>query len=108
LKPCGKKFKIVPFQSHALCQQERLQAQEWILGKDNKSVTSSLSFSEIPCPLLRALHHCLVKKVMYHSGATFKEALKQVTFFKIKQNLQENVPWEAAFNCVAAKLKKFI
>ena len=41
---------------------------------------------------LRALHHCLVKKVMYHSGATFKEALKQVMFFKINQNLWENVP----------------
>jgi len=41
---------------------------------------------------------------MYHSRATFKEALKQVMFFKIKQNLWENVLQEAAFNCVAAKL----
>jgi len=43
-------------------------------------------------PPLRDLHHCLVKKVMYHSRATFKEAVKQVMFFKIKQNLWENVP----------------
>jgi len=44
---------------------------------------------------------------MYHSRATFK-ALKQVMFFKIKQNLWENVPSEEAFNCVAAKLYKFL
>jgi len=41
---------------------------------------------------LRAFHHCLVKRVMHHSRATFKEALKQVMLFKIKQNLWENVP----------------
>jgi len=29
---------------------------------------------------------------MYHSRATFEEALKQVMFFKIKQDLRENVP----------------
>jgi len=29
---------------------------------------------------------------MYHSRAPFEEALKQVMFFKIKQNLWENVP----------------
>jgi len=29
-------------------------------------------------------------------------------FFKIKQKLWEIVPWEAAFNCVAAKLYKFL
>jgi len=29
---------------------------------------------------------------MYRSRATFKEALKQVMFFKVKQNLWENVP----------------
>jgi len=29
-------------------------------------------------------------------------------FFKIKQNLWENVPSEEAFNCVAAKLYKFL
>jgi len=39
---------------------------------------------------------------MYHSSATFGKALKQVMVFKIKQNL-----W-AAFNCVAAKLYKFL
>jgi len=33
-----------------------------------------------PAPL-RALHHCLVKKVMFHSKATFKEALKQAICF---------------------------
>jgi len=49
-----------------LCQQERLQAQGWILGKDNKAVASGPSFSEIPCPPLRALQNFLVKKVMYH------------------------------------------
>jgi len=30
---------------------------------------------------LRASHHCSVKKVMYHSRATCKEALKQVICF---------------------------
>jgi len=64
-----------------LCQQERLQAQGWIVGKDNEAVASGPSFSGILCPLLRALHHCLVKKVMYHSRATFKEVLKQVMCF---------------------------
>jgi len=49
-----------------LCQQERLQAQGWILGKDNEAVASGPSFSEILCPPLRALQNCLVKKVMYH------------------------------------------
>jgi len=29
-------------------------------------------------------------------------------FFKIKQQLWENVPQEAAFNCVAAKLYKIL
>jgi len=29
-------------------------------------------------------------------------------FFKINQNLWENVPQEAAFNCVAANLYKFL
>jgi len=29
-------------------------------------------------------------------------------FFKIKKKLWENVPKEAAFNCVAAKLYKFL
>jgi len=29
---------------------------------------------------------------MYRSRVTFKEALKQVMFFKIKQNLWKNVP----------------
>jgi len=38
-------------------------------------------FPEIPYPLLRALHHCLVEKVMYHSRATFEEAMKQVVRF---------------------------
>jgi len=33
-----------------------------------------------PAPL-SALHYCLVKKVMYHSRATFKEVLKQVICF---------------------------
>jgi len=75
-----------------LGQQERLQAQGWIVGKDNEAFTSGSSFLEISyCPL-RALSHCLVKKVMYHSRATFKEAQKQVMFFKIKQNLWENLP----------------
>ena len=79
------------------------------IREDNETVASGPSFSEIPFPLLRALHHHLVKKVrpMYRSGATFKEVLKQVMFFKIKQNLWENVPLEAAFNCAAAKLYKF-
>jgi len=45
---------------------------------------------------------------MYHYRATFKEALKEVMFFKIKQNLWENAPQEAAFNCVAAKLQIFV
>jgi len=48
---------------------------------------------------------------MYRSRATFKfkEALKQVIYFsKLKQKLWENVPYEAAFNCVAAKLYKFL
>jgi len=63
-----------------LCQQDRLQAQGWILAKD-EAVASGPSFSEIPCPPLRALHHCLVKKVMYHSRATFEEALKQAICF---------------------------
>jgi len=56
---------------------------------------------------MRALHHCLAKKVMNHSRATFKEALKQVMFFKIKQKLRENVP-EAAFKCPAGKLYIFL
>jgi len=84
-----------------------LKAQGWILGKDNEAVASGPSFSEIAFPPLRALHHCLVKKVVFHSRPTFKEALKQVMFFKIKQKLWENVPQEAAFNCVAAKLYIF-
>jgi len=45
---------------------------------------------------------------MYHSRVTFKEVLKQVMFFKIKQNLWENVPQEAAFNCVAATLYRIL
>jgi len=53
----------------------------WILGKDKEAVALGPSFSEIPCSSLRALHHCLVKKVMYHSRDTFKEALKQVICF---------------------------
>jgi len=47
----GKKSNLVLFQSHALCQQDRLQAQGWILGKDKEAVVSGPSFSEIPCPL---------------------------------------------------------
>jgi len=39
---------------------------------------------------------------MYHSKATFKEALKQVICFS-KQILWKNVP-EAAFKCPAANL----
>jgi len=89
---------------------KRLQAQGWILENDNEAVASGwilekiasgwilekdneavASFSEIPRPPLRTLHHCLVKKVMYHYRFTFKEALKQVMFFKIKRNLWENV-----------------
>jgi len=45
-----KNLNLVSFQSHVLCQQERLQAQGWILGKDNEAVSSGPSFSEIPCP----------------------------------------------------------
>jgi len=57
-------------------------------GKDNEAVASGpLFFRDTVPPSLRALHHCLVKKVMYHSRVTFKEALKQVMFFKIEQNL---------------------
>jgi len=77
-----------------------------ILGRDNQGVASGPFLSEILCPLLRAFHHCVVKKVVYHSRAIFKEALKQVMFFKIKQIIWENVSKEAAFKCPAAKLYK--
>jgi len=53
-----------------------------MLGKDNQEVASGPSFPEISCHLLSALHRCLVKKVMYHSRGTFKEALKQLCFSK--------------------------
>jgi len=46
----GKISNLVSFQSHALYQQERLQAQGRILGKDNEAVALGPSFSEIPCP----------------------------------------------------------
>jgi len=59
-------------------------------------------------PLLGALQHCLFEKVIYHSRTTFKEALKQAMFFKIKQKLWENVPKEAAFKCPAAKFYKIL
>jgi len=52
-----------------------------IWGRHYSWFLSGPLFSEIPCPLLRDSHHCLVKKVMYHSRATFKEALKQVICF---------------------------
>jgi len=76
-----KKSKLVSYQSHALYQQDRFQAQEWILGKENEAVASAPFFRRYRTPLLRALHHCLVEKVMYHSRTTFKEALKQVVRF---------------------------
>ena len=75
----GKNSNLVSFYSHAFCQQDRLQTQGWILGKDNEAVASGPSFSEIRWPSFRALHHCLVEKVMYHSIAT--EALKEVICF---------------------------
>jgi len=46
----GKKFKFSFILVHVLCQQDRLQAQGWILGKDNEAVASGPSFSKIPCP----------------------------------------------------------
>jgi len=39
-----KNSNLVTFQSHALCQQDRLQAQRWILGKDNEAVASGPYF----------------------------------------------------------------
>jgi len=51
------------------------------IRKDNEALASGLLFQRYRAPLLRALHHCLVKKVMYHSRATFKETLKQVICF---------------------------
>ena len=57
------------------------------IRKDNEAVASGHLFQRYRAPLLRALHHCLVKKVMYHSRATFKEALKQVIYFsKLSKN----------------------
>jgi len=40
----GKNSNLVSFQSHALCQQDKLQAQGWILGKDNEALPSGLFF----------------------------------------------------------------
>jgi len=47
----GKNSNLVSFYLHALCQQERLQAQGWILGKDEEAVASGHLFSEIHAPL---------------------------------------------------------
>jgi len=66
--------------------------------KGNEAVASGPSFPEIPCPLLRALHRCLVEKVI---RTTLKAHLKKLwsshLFFKIGQKLWEHVPKEAAF-----------
>jgi len=48
--------------------------------KDKEAVASGHPFQRY-CAPLKALHHCSVKTVMYHSRATFKEALKQVICF---------------------------
>jgi len=57
------------------------------IRKDNEAVALGPSFPEIPCPLLIALLRCFVKKGMYHSRSTFKEALKQSYVFQKKQKL---------------------
>jgi len=39
-----KYSNLVSFLSQALCQQDKLQAQGWILGKDNEAVASGPFF----------------------------------------------------------------
>jgi len=48
-------------------------------GRMRKS-PRAIFFRDTVTPL-RVWHHCLVKQVMYHSRATFKEAVKQVICF---------------------------
>jgi len=51
-----------------------------MLGKDNEAVASGPFFRDT-VPPLEGFAPLLVKKVMYHSRATFKEALKKVICF---------------------------
>jgi len=46
----GKNSSLVLFYSHALCQQNRLQAQGRIIGKDNEAVTSGPLFQRYRAP----------------------------------------------------------
>jgi len=78
-----------------------------ILGKDNEAVASGPIFSEIPCPLLRALHYCLVKKILYHSRAT--EALKQVICFsKYSRNYGKMCQWSSFQVSSCKTLQNFV
>jgi len=47
----GKNSNLVLFQSHALCQQDRLNAKGWILGKDKEAVASCHIFQRYRTPL---------------------------------------------------------
>jgi len=60
-----------------------LQAEVWILRKENEPVASGPSFSEIPCPHLESFAPLfrLDENVIYHSRARLKEAQKQVICF---------------------------
>jgi len=53
-------------------------------GRITRQLPRTPLFQRYRDPPLKALHHWSVEKVMYHSRATLKEALKQVVFFKIK------------------------
>jgi len=75
---------------------------------NQRNTTGEVATQRYHATLFGDLHHCLVKTVMFHSRATFKEALKPSYVFQSKANLWENVPNEAAFNCSGAKLCKFL
>jgi len=66
-------------------------------------LTTPLSAPPLPCTPLRALHHCLVKKVMYHSRATFKEPLKQGMFFSKQSKILEKRAIGGCFQLYSCK-----
>jgi len=51
-------------------------------GRIRRQLPRAIFFRDTVPPPLRALHHCLVKKVMYHSRATFKALKKVICFSK--------------------------
>ena len=79
--PNGKKFKFsFILVTCALPTKQIVSSRMNSRGGWRSSRLGPLFFRDT-VPALRALHHCLVKKVMYHFRATFKEALKQVLCF---------------------------